>query len=151
MKKTTVKINNCILDQFDKDWGYVVEVGITEDSNKDYGKIDLAGIGMVNDLGSIKHKIPPRHWLKDYSHTFTEAPKNAEEFAQKEVEAIQDGFENNNWLPNAELTLEGGWGANKVSGRTFFRQPSGSDMPLISDGSLQAGVSYTIKKKESNV
>lgn len=46
----------------------------------------------------------------------------------------------NNWAPNAPITINGGWMRNKKTGKVFYVKGKHSDKPLIDTGSLRASI-----------
>lgn len=46
----------------------------------------------------------------------------------------------NNWAPNAPITIYGGWMRNKKTGKVFYVKGKHSEKPLIDTGSLRASI-----------
>ena len=52
----------------------------------------------------------------------------------------------NHWAKNADITVDGGWMKNKVSGRPFKVKGKGSDRPLIDTGEMRKSITYKVKR-----
>ena len=55
--------------------------------------------------------------------------------------------EDNNWEPNAPITIYGGWMRNKVTGKPIYIKGKGSDRPLIDTGALRQSIKAFFSKE----
>lgn len=56
----------------------------------------------------------------------------------------------NNWEPNAPITIHGGWMRNKVTGKPIYIKGKGSDKPLIDTGALRQSITAFFSKDNIN-
>ena len=129
-----------------------------------------AQILQIMEYGSPINNIPKRELLAPVIE------KNSEQISKalsQIVEAIIDGDEekadllmqklalrvenwckkfftdpDNNWAPNAPITINGGWMRNKVSGKPVYIKGKGSDRPLIDTGSLRQSIKAFFSKEQ---
>lgn len=132
--------------------------------NKDLDKPEYnnAEILAVMEAGSVINNIPPRQLLKPvrikYQKQINEMLINVcnlllegnQEAADNEMEKLALRIEgwtkqyftdsDNNWAPNAYITIHGGWMKNKKSGKVFYVKGKKSDKPLIDTGELRKSI-----------
>ncbi|MCL2084422.1 MAG: hypothetical protein FWH06_04085 [Oscillospiraceae bacterium] len=53
----------------------------------------------------------------------------------------------NEWAPNADITVKGGWMKNKKTGKKFKAKGKRSSRPLIDTGELRRSITYRVKRK----
>jgi len=53
----------------------------------------------------------------------------------------------NGWAKNADITVDGGWMKNKVSGKTFYVKGKGSNRPLVDTGELRKSITSVVRRK----
>lgn len=153
----TVKIQNndffqTLLKEFENN---KIKVGILKSTNVTYNNIDLAGIGLIQEKGSIINNIPATPWLSKpmevdlITTTFTEKD-TLNQIGKNAVKVIQDNFNSlgdGSWKANAPITINGGWMKNKVNGKSFFTKGKGFDRRLYKNGTLQNSITYEVVKK----
>lgn len=153
----TVKIQNndffqTLLKEFENN---KIKVGILKSTNVTYNNIDLAGIGLIQEKGSIINNIPATPWLSKpmevdlITTTFTEKD-TLNQIGKNAVKVIQDNFNSlgdGSWKANAPITINGGWMKNKVNGKSFFIKGKGFDRRLYKNGTLQNSITYEVVKK----
>lgn len=136
-------------------------VGIPNDAGRDSDNpnFPLASIAFVMEKGSPVNKVPPRPFMKQtreryeksmvrlsrkllrgISNGTTTAKAAISEMAEKYEGYMKAIFLRGTFAPNAEITKEGGWMRNKVSGKPFFVKGKGSSRPLIADGTLRSSI-----------
>ncbi|MDR1627977.1 MAG: hypothetical protein LBR79_04315 [Oscillospiraceae bacterium] len=138
-----------------------VDVGIFKDKSIVDGNIDLAGIGLVQEKGSVINNTPPRSFLETpLQERLSEDIKNANLLDEnleidynsigKEVQQIVknsfDTFGGRSWSKNALITIHGGWMKNKKSGKPFKAEGKGFDAPLTNTGRLKNSMDYRVVK-----
>ena len=152
---------------------YVTKVGVlgSTDSRPEEGTIDNAGIGLVQEFGSLVNKVPARSWLRmpivHRIKMILKAVSNKKREVEQAFEngdgeviymvlglacesAIQEAFDSHGfgtWAPNRPLTIEGGWGRNGKSGKAFFTKGKKSDSPLIDTGEFRQSVTSSVERK----
>jgi hypothetical protein len=138
-----------------------VDVGIFKDKSIVDRNIDLAGIGLVQEKGSIINNTPPRSFLETpLQERLSEDIKNTNlldknleidysfigETAQNIVKNSFDTFGGGVWSKNAPITIQGGWMKNKKSGKPFKAKGKGFDAPLTNTGRLKNSIDYRVVK-----
>lgn len=125
-------------------------------------KYNNAQILQIMEYGSPINGIPKRQLLEPVVNKYSQQISNA--LAQIIDAIITDDIEradtlmqklalrvenwckkfftdpDNNWEPNAYITIHGGWMRNKVSGKPVYIKGKGSDRPLIDTGSLRQSI-----------
>lgn len=110
----------------------------------------IADIAKWNEFGT--YVAPPRpfirntiaknrkKWLKDYielSKKYSFMPEAyTYEFADGVKADLIDEIKNGEFEPNAPITIEGGWMANKKSKKPFMVEGKGNKKPLINRNGL---------------
>lgn len=126
-------------------------------------------IGLIQEFGSETNNIPARSFLRMPLETQqdtliqtldTGAVKDAIEqgdtkqvykilgFAAEQI--VKDAFNTGgfgNWKPNADITINGGWMTNKVSGKPVYIKGKGTNKPLIDTGTLQRSITSDVVKR----
>lgn len=167
-----ITINDKKLKNIEKNLNkkYVVEVGLigataSEKAIDEEGKtqdITLAGVGFIQEKGSIINNIPPSSFIKQplLEHLL----EKIQEFNQKLLDLIfkennlkkahdvlgiiaeniiRESFVNKGdgtWKSNAKITIEGGWMKNKVTGKPIYIKGKGTDNRLIRTGRLSKSI-----------
>lgn len=62
---------------------------------------------------------------------------------------IQEKITEGDFVPNADITINGGWMRNKKTGKAFYVKGKKSSKPLIDTGKMCQSVNYQIKRKGS--
>lgn len=136
-------------------------VGIPSDAERSANNpnFPLASIALVMEKGSPVNKVPPRPFMKQTRERYE---KSMLRLARKLLKGISNGvttakaavsemtvkyegymksiFLRGSFKSNAEITKEGGWMRNKVSGKPFFVKGKKSSRPLIADGTLRSSI-----------
>lgn len=130
------------------------------------GTVDnLAELGFILEKGSPVNKIPARPFMRQ---TRVKAEARFGKLMLKFYGAILSGkmtanrvlarlgelyegelkgiFTTGSFVPNAPITIHGGWMRNKVSGKIFKVEGKGSSRPLIDTGRLRQSIIYKIAK-----
>lgn len=144
----------------------VALVGIPSDSKQHAdSNIGLAAIGYILEKGSEVNHLKPRPWMKQTrqrnekrmmglrkkllkalsngSTTAMDAIKKlggAYELAMKEI------FTKGSFEGNAQITIEGGWMRNHVSGKPFKVEGKKSTRPLIDTSLLRQSIKSKVAK-----
>jgi len=77
-----------------------------------------------------------------------DADKAIRAIAAMQVGLIQHEIVNGGFVPNAPITIKGGWMRNKKSGKAFKVKGKKSSTPLIDTGQMRQSVHYVIKPRE---
>ncbi len=73
-------------------------------------------------------------------------------FGEQVKADIQETILDGGWLPNASITIKGGWMRNKVSGKPFKVIGKGSSkQPLVDTGTMVKSVSVRTDEEMNNV
>jgi hypothetical protein len=132
-----------------------VDVGIFKDKSVADGDIDLAGIGLVQEKGSVINDTPPRSFLEtplqehlseDIKNTnlldenleidYKSIGKTAQNIVKNSFDTFGDGV----WSKNAPITIHGGCMKNKKSGKPFKVEGKGFDTPLTNTRRLKNSI-----------
>lgn len=132
--------------------------------NKDLDKptYNNAEILALMERGSIINNLPKRQLLTPVRKKYKEQIDKSlikicslllygnQVEADEEMERLAVRIENwtkkfftdpdNNWEPNAYITIHGGWMKNKVTGKPVYIKGKKSDKPLIDTGSLRQSI-----------
>jgi len=128
-----------------------------------------AQILALMEHGSIINNIPERKLLgpvrekyreqinADLLRVCTLLLENKQDEADKLMERLALRIEgwtkkfftdsDNDWAPNAPITIEGGWMRNKVTGKVFYVKGKHSERPLIDTGSLRSSIKAIFYKE----
>lgn len=130
------------------------------------GSTTLATIALVLEKGSETMKIPPRPFMEQtrqkaesgrfsqlmglYYRLVAEGKLKAE----KAIKALGNAYEGEMELifttgtfeRNADITVDGGWMRNHVSGKPFKVKGKGSSRPLIDTGHLRQSITNKVVK-----
>ena len=136
-----------------------IEVGYQADQKAADDETSLAEVAYWNHYGTL-HKdgsvmIPARPFMdtiKKHSEElaeFSQQTLSSLETADSVVNAIgsqaksmiQDAIKDEEWAPNAPITIEGGWMMNE-----YGKKGKSSTKPLIDTGALRQNCQYVIKK-----
>jgi len=130
---------------------------------------DLVDIAAWNELGAKKGRkgeIPPRPFLRQtfdknqekIAQAIGMSPQNLQNGATAQQIAgqlgalmeglIQEEIPEGGFVPNAPITLEGGW-MRTEGGKPFYVEPKKSDVPLIDTGQLRQSVHHVVRAKGS--
>ena len=145
----------------------VALVGIPSDAKRheDNPNIGLAEIAFIMEKGSVVNNIPARPFmqqtrqrnekrmmglskkllkaLSNGSTTAIDAIKKlggAYELAMKEI------FTKGSFEGNAQITIDGGWMRNHVSGKPFYVKGKKSTRPLIDTSLLRQSIKFKVAK-----
>lgn len=146
----------------------IVNVGIIGGEQQD--GISLASIGAVQELGSVVNNIPRRSFIKEplLAHLSEKIKRQKEKLKQylfidkrldeaynlmgnTAVDIIIRSFRNKNdgkWVPNAPITINGGWMKNKKTGKLIKIKGKDKDNPLIDTGRLRRSITYELIDKK---
>lgn len=136
--------------------------------NKEKPKYNNAELLALLEAGSPVNKLPPRPLLLptiqkheediqkailEYTHYIIDGNQTAGDTVLKKL-ALQlqkwtmEYFKKgeNNWEPNAPITIHGGWMKNKVTGQVIYVKGKKSDTPMIDTGSLRQAIRGTLYK-----
>ena len=147
----------------------VALVGIPSDAKRheDNPDIGLAAIGYILEKGSPVNHLKPRPWmqqtrqrnekrmmglsrrlLKALSNGSTTAMDAIKKLGGTYEQAMKEIFTKGSFEPNAQITVEGGWMRNHVSGKPFKVEGKKSSRPLIGISGL---LRQSIKSKVAKV
>ncbi len=162
-----------------------VLVGIPEAQDKPHGKaqdksqdnLTNVQLAFLMTNGSPLNRIPPRPFLepafnepeakriiaREMRGAFLAAANGDESGVETALEragiagqnAVKDYMVSGNFVPNAEITIKGGWMRSrkltitskkgKLYGKAFKVKGKGSDKPLIDTGNLQGSITYVVE------
>lgn len=144
-----------------------IEVGYHADQTAADGEHTLAEIAYWNHYGTL-HKdgsvmIPARPFMdtvKKHSEELSEfsqqamssletADAVANAIGSQAKSMIQDAIKDEDWVPNAPITIEGGWMMNEYGKKVpvpVHIEGKRSTKPLIDTGTLRQNCHYVIKK-----
>ena len=142
-----------------------------DNKNLDKPTYNNAEILALMERGSIINNLPKRELLgpvrKKYKEQIDRSLikvcmlllQNKQTEADKEMELLATKIENwtkkfftdpdNNWAPNAPITINGGWMKNKVTGKPIYVKGKKSERPLIDTGSLRQAIRGLFYKGDS--
>lgn len=141
-----------------------------EDDDDDKDPLTNADILAIMEAGSIRMNIPARKLLEPVvnkhedkiremfklifdallSGNVSQADMLMERLALRVETWTKSYFtEDNNWTPNAPITVHGGWMINKVSGKPVYIKGKGSDQPLIDTGELRKAIKGLVVDRDS--
>lgn len=149
-------------------------VGIPEEraSREENGEhINNAELGFIHTMGSPIMNIPARPFIEPaikeektldrITRHMKEAANMAVSLNLAEARNSMDkaGFiaenavkayivDSSHFVPNAPLTIYGGWARNKVSGKMFYTPGKHSTKPLIDTGALRQSVTHVIRESD---
>jgi hypothetical protein len=142
---------------------YYVDIGILGEETYSDGKINLAGIGSVQEFGSRDKRTPERSFIRMPLQTGQEDiekqvgvnfQKNLEDGNIKQIfkeigiageNRIQDAFDTGGfgtWQENAQITIHGGWMSRY--GKSFFVKGKESETPLVDTGALAQSITSKV-------
>ena len=144
-----------------------VLVGIPQAKAVSRGKVTNVDLAFIHTMGSPRLRIPPRPFLEP---AIDEAKDKIAERMKAAAQAIIEGdagaamdelhkaglygenaakayFSGGHFVPNAGITVEGGWMRNRISGKPFKVKGKGSAAPLIDTGSLRSSITHIIEGK----
>ena len=144
-----------------------VLIGIPQANSSSRGEITNVELAFIHTMGSPVNRIPPRPFLEpgveEAKDQIAGRMKAAVEAAvEGETGAAMDELEkaglygenavksyigSGHHVPNAGITIEGGWMRNRVSGKPVFVKGKHSDVPLIDTGSLRSSITHVIEGK----
>ncbi len=142
--------------------GLQVRIGIQEGAKYPDGT-SVLDVAMWNELGTVQ--APSRPFIRDSVDAHAdEVNADLERATRKLVKG--DSVENvlndlgnqqtkrmvkeinmGNFVPNADITVNGGWMRNKTSGKPFYVEGKKSDHPLIDTGFMRQSIHHVIAKK----
>lgn len=146
-----------------------IEVGYHADQTAADGEHTLAEIAYWNHYGTL-HKdgsvmIPARPFMDALQKNSEELARFSQEAASgldnaeavvnaigaKASSMIQDAIKDEDWAPNAPITVEGGWMINEY-GRNgpvpIHIEGKDSTKPLIDTGTMRQGCSFVVRKSK---
>ena len=144
----------------------VALVGIPSDSKQhDDSNIGLAAIGYILEKGSEVNHLKPRPWMQQ---TRLRNEKRMIGLSKKLLKAISNGsttaidaikklggayelamkeiFTKGSFERNAQITIDGGWMRNHVSGKPFKVDGKKSTRPLIDTSLLRQSIKSKVAK-----
>ena len=147
----------------------VALVGIPSDSKQhddDDSSIGLAAIGYILEKGSEVNRLKPRPWMKQtrqrnekrmigLSKKLLKAISNGSTTAMDAIKklggtyelAMKEIFTKGSFEPNAQITIDGGWMRNHVSGKPFKVEGKKSTRPLEGKtGLLRQSIKFKVAK-----
>ena len=144
----------------------VALVGIPSDSKQPAGSnIGLAAIGYILEKGSDVNHLKPRPWMKQtrqrnekhmmgLSKKLLKALSNGSTTAIDAIKklggayelAMKDIFTKGSFEGNAQITIDGGWMRNHVSGKPFYVNGKKSTRPLIDKSLLRQSIKFKVAK-----
>lgn len=144
----------------------VALVGIPSDSKQHAGSnIGLAAIGYILEKGSDVNHLKPRPWMKQtrqrnekrmmgLSKKLLKALSNGSTNAIDAIKklggayelAMKDIFTKGSFEGNAQITIDGGWMRNHVSGKPFYVKGKKSTRPLIDTSLLRQSIKFKVAK-----
>ena len=144
----------------------VVKAGIlAKDGSENHSDgITVFQIGMIHEFGVPEKNIPRRSFIRvpiennikeitkliENNHRLVSenamsAKVALDRIGIKAQNTIKESFRNNDWKPNAPITVKGGWMSK--NGKKFFVKGKGSSRPLIDKGQLIGSISYIVEKE----
>ena len=143
----------------------VALVGIPGNAPSPQGAgLNMASLAFILEKGSTVNRLPPRPFMlqtrqrastgkfprlmaKYYSLVVTGRMKAAE--AIKRLGAAYEGemkaiFTRGIFVPNAAITINGGWMRNRVSGKPFKVEGKKSSRPLIDTSRLRQSITHKV-------
>lgn len=144
----------------------VALVGIPSDSKQHAGSnIGLAAIGYILEKGSTVNHLEARPWMKQtrqrnekrmmgLSKKLLKALSNGSTTAMDAIKklggayelAMKEIFTKGSFEGNAQITIEGGWMRNHVSGKPFYVEGKKSSRPLIDTSLLRQSIKSKVAK-----
>ena len=145
----------------------VALVGIPSDSKQHAdSNIGLAAIGYILEKGSVVNHLEARPWMKQTRQRnekrmmglikkLLKALSNGSTTALDAIKklggtyelAMKDIFTKGSFAPNAQITIEGGWMRNHVSGKPFYVEGKKSSHPLEGKtGLLRQSIKFKVAK-----
>lgn len=144
----------------------VALVGIPSDSKQPAGSnIGLAAIGYILEKGSDVNHLKPRPWMKQtrqrnekrmmgLSKKLLKAVSNGSTTAIDAIKklggayelAMKEIFTKGSFEGNAQITIDGGWMRNHVSGKPFYVKGKKSTRPLIDTSLLRQSIKFKVAK-----
>ena len=144
----------------------VALVGIPSDSKQHAdSNIGLAAIGYILEKGSEVNHLKPRPWMKQtrqrnekrmmgLSKKLLKALSNGSTTAMDAIKklggayelAMKEIFTKGSFDGNAQITIDGGWMRNHVSGKPFYVEGKKSSRPLIDTGLLRQSIKSKVAK-----
>ena len=144
----------------------VALVGIPSDSIQHAGSnIGLAAIGYILEKGSDVNHLKPRPWMKQtrqrnekrmmgLSKKLLKALSNGSTTAMDAIKklggayelAMKEIFTKGSFEGNAQITIDGGWMRNHVSGKPFHVEGKKSSHPLIDTSLLRQSIKSKVAK-----
>lgn len=144
----------------------VALVGIPSDSRQhDDSDIGLAAIGYILEKGSEVNHLKPRPWMKQtrernekrmmgLSKKLLKALSNGSTTAMDAIKklggtyelAMKEIFTKGSFEGNAQITIDGGWMRNHVSGKPFYVEGKKSSRPLIDTSLLRQSIKSKVAK-----
>ena len=144
----------------------VALVGIPSDSKQHAdSNIGLAAIGYILEKGSEVNHLKPRPWMKQ---TRQRNEKRMMGLSKKLLKALSNGsttaigaikklggayelamkeiFTKGSFEGNAQITIDGGWMRNHVSGKPFYVEGKKSSSPLIDTSLLRQSIKSKVAK-----
>lgn len=145
----------------------VALVGIPSDSRQhDDSNIGLAAIGYILEKGSDVNRLKPRPWMKQtrernekrmmgLSKKLLKAISNGSTTAMDAIKklgasyegAMKEIFTKGSFRRNEQITIDGGWMRNHVSGKPFYVEGKKSSHPLEGKtGLLRQSIKFKVAK-----
>ena len=144
----------------------VALVGIPSDSKQHAdSNIGLAAIGYILEKGSEVNHLKPRPWMKQtrqrnekrmmgLSKKLLKALSNGSTTAMDAIKklggayelAMKEIFTKGSFEGNAQITIDGGWMRNHVSGKPFYVEGKKSSSPLIDTSLLRQSIKSKVAK-----
>lgn len=145
----------------------VALVGIPSDSKQhEDANIGLAAIGYILEKGSDVNHLKPRPWMKQtrqrnekrmmgLSRKLLKAISNGSTTALDAIKklggtyelAMKEIFTKGSFEGNAQITIDGGWMRNHVSGKPFYVEGKKSSHPLEGKtGLLRQSIKFKVAK-----
>lgn len=144
----------------------VVKAGVlAKDGSQQHSEgMTVFQIGMIHEFGVPEENIPRRSFIRvpiennikeitkliENNHRLVaensmSAKVALDRIGIKAQNTIKESFRNNDWEPNASITIEGGWMTK--NGKRFFIKGKKSTKPLIDTGQLIGSISYIVEKE----
>lgn len=144
----------------------VALVGIPSDSKQHAdSNIGLAAIGYILEKGSAVNHLEARPWMKQtrqrnekrmmgLSKKLLKALSNGSTTAMDAIKklggayelAMKEIFTKGSFEGNAQITIDGGWMRNHVSGKPFYVEGKKSSRPLIDTSLLRQSIKSKVAK-----
>jgi len=140
-----------------------IKVGLPKGTPANKDGVSLIEIGAVQEFGSPAKNIPERSFIRipldnakaDYFKFIKKQGINILNGKQSTADAteklgvwgqtvIKKSFTNNNWAPNSEVTINGGW--INSGGKAVYVKGKGSSRPLIDSGQLRQAITWEVVK-----